>query len=324
MRPRLLVTSSVPHFAVAASAAPRIGGTPSRRRSAFRQPLPRPDSSGKIGGHAPRRVRSARRRGGRWRRRAAGPQPPDRPTAGVRRRPRRRVAPPSRRRSRPARSHRTHGSVRSSSAGSRCIRAPASVLHSTTGDLILTAAHCLADGVDASFVPGFAESAAPQDFWHVDAVYLDPRWVATQDPLADFAVARVSRQDGGSVESRRRRGADARGRRRSRDRRHASPATRWASGERPSAARPDVAALERGYPVAAVRRPGRRHQRVAVAGRLDGGRDHRRARRRRLRRERVLLTALRRRDRAVARAGRGRWPGRRRAVGVRRRLLIRP
>jgi hypothetical protein len=76
-----------------------------------------------------------------------------------------------------------------------------SVLHSTTGDLILTAAHCMADGIDASFVPAFAESAEPQDFWHIDAVYLDPRWVATQSPLADFAVARVSRPDGGSVEA---------------------------------------------------------------------------------------------------------------------------
>ncbi len=76
-----------------------------------------------------------------------------------------------------------------------------SVLHSTTGDLILTAAHCMADGFDASFVPGFAESAQPQDFWHVDSVYLDPRWVSSQDPTADFAVVRVSRQDGGSVEA---------------------------------------------------------------------------------------------------------------------------
>jgi hypothetical protein len=76
-----------------------------------------------------------------------------------------------------------------------------SVLHSATGDLILTAAHCMADGIDASFVPAFAESAEPQDFWHIDAVYLDPRWVSTQDPMADFAVARVSRQGGGSVEA---------------------------------------------------------------------------------------------------------------------------
>ncbi|KQY10300.1 trypsin [Mycobacterium sp. Root135] len=77
----------------------------------------------------------------------------------------------------------------------------ASVVHSTTADLILTAAHCLAAGVEAWFVPGFDESATPQEFWHVDEVYLDPRWMADQDPLADFAVARVSRQDDGSVES---------------------------------------------------------------------------------------------------------------------------
>jgi hypothetical protein len=77
----------------------------------------------------------------------------------------------------------------------------ASVLHSTTADLILTAAHCMASGVDASFVPAFAESAAAQDFWHVDAVYLDPRWIGNQDPLADFAVARVSRRDGALVEA---------------------------------------------------------------------------------------------------------------------------
>ncbi|MBJ7340299.1 trypsin-like peptidase domain-containing protein [Mycolicibacterium sp.] len=76
-----------------------------------------------------------------------------------------------------------------------------SVVHSSTGDLILTAAHCMADGFDASFVPGFSESAQPQDFWHIDTVYLDPRWVASQNPLADFAVARVSHQDGGSVEA---------------------------------------------------------------------------------------------------------------------------
>jgi len=75
-----------------------------------------------------------------------------------------------------------------------------SVLHSATGDLILTAAHCLANGVDTSFVPAFTGSAEPQDFWHIDEVYLDPRWVSVQNPLADFAVARVSR-GGARVES---------------------------------------------------------------------------------------------------------------------------
>jgi hypothetical protein len=75
------------------------------------------------------------------------------------------------------------------------------VLHSAPGDLIITAAHCLADGVDTTFVAGLKDNAAPQDVWHVDAVYLDPRWVKNQDPLADFAIARVSRDTGGSVEA---------------------------------------------------------------------------------------------------------------------------
>jgi Trypsin len=75
------------------------------------------------------------------------------------------------------------------------------VLHSAAGDLILTAAHCLAEGADATFVAGLNDTAAPEDVWHVDAVYLDPRWVQNQDPLADFAIARVSRSTGGTVEA---------------------------------------------------------------------------------------------------------------------------
>lgn len=76
-----------------------------------------------------------------------------------------------------------------------------SVLHAATGDLVITAAHCMVEGVDGSFVPAFANEAQPQDFWHVDQVYLDPRWVSAQDPLADFAILRVSRGSGASLES---------------------------------------------------------------------------------------------------------------------------
>jgi hypothetical protein len=76
-----------------------------------------------------------------------------------------------------------------------------SVLHSAAGNLVLTAAHCLAAGGPATFVPGFAGKAAPADVWTVDALYLDPRWVANRDPRADYAIARVSRADGGSVEA---------------------------------------------------------------------------------------------------------------------------
>jgi hypothetical protein len=76
------------------------------------------------------------------------------------------------------------------------------VLDSTSGDLILTAAHCLSAGIDAYFVPKFARAAPDSDFFHVDAVYLDPRWVSDQDPMADFAIVRVSRNGGDSVETR--------------------------------------------------------------------------------------------------------------------------
>ncbi|CAM3090143.1 trypsin [Mycobacterium intermedium] len=67
----------------------------------------------------------------------------------------------------------------------------ASVLHSTTGDLVLTAAHCLQGGSRVTFVPAFQNDAAPSDRWTVQQVYLDPRWVSSRDPRADYAIARV-------------------------------------------------------------------------------------------------------------------------------------
>jgi Trypsin-like peptidase domain len=76
-----------------------------------------------------------------------------------------------------------------------------SVLHSSAGNLVLTAAHCLSTGTPARFVPGFARTAAPENFWTLEALYLDPRWLANRDPRADFAIARVGRPAGGSVEA---------------------------------------------------------------------------------------------------------------------------
>ncbi len=66
----------------------------------------------------------------------------------------------------------------------------AAVLATVSADLILTAAHCLLDGVDTTFVPGFGAGAG--DTWHVSAVYLDPRWIGEQDPQADYAIVRVA------------------------------------------------------------------------------------------------------------------------------------
>nr|WP_264035388.1 serine protease [Mycolicibacterium neworleansense] len=72
-----------------------------------------------------------------------------------------------------------------------------SVLASVAGDLVLTAAHCLLDGVDTTFVPGFGEGGG--DTWHVSSVYLDPRWLAEQDPQADYAIVRVSGGSGAGL-----------------------------------------------------------------------------------------------------------------------------
>jgi hypothetical protein len=76
-----------------------------------------------------------------------------------------------------------------------------SVLHSAAGDLVLTAAHCLGLGGPVTFVPGFAGQAAPSDVWTLDVFYLDPRWLASKDPRADYGIARVSRADGASIEA---------------------------------------------------------------------------------------------------------------------------
>ena len=70
-----------------------------------------------------------------------------------------------------------------------------SVLDSLAGNLIITAAHCLDSSTDSLFAPGYAGDPDSADFWRVDAVYLDPRWVQRQDPAADVAIARVSRVD---------------------------------------------------------------------------------------------------------------------------------
>ena len=78
----------------------------------------------------------------------------------------------------------------------------AAVLHSKTGDLILTAAHCLAASPDSTFVPGYdGGDPGPAGRWRVGATYLDSRWLAKHDPLADYAIARVARGDASSLEA---------------------------------------------------------------------------------------------------------------------------
>jgi hypothetical protein len=65
----------------------------------------------------------------------------------------------------------------------------ASVVHSGTGDLVLTAAHCVKDGM--AFAPGYHDGVAPYGMWTVTAVAVTPGWTASADPDLDFAFLTV-------------------------------------------------------------------------------------------------------------------------------------
>ncbi|MFD9064243.1 trypsin-like serine peptidase [Kitasatospora purpeofusca] len=64
----------------------------------------------------------------------------------------------------------------------------ASVLHSTTGNLLLTAAHCLDDPSGVVFAPGYRDGRAPYGTWRVTAVHTTTGWSRGGDPDEDFAV----------------------------------------------------------------------------------------------------------------------------------------
>lgn len=78
----------------------------------------------------------------------------------------------------------------------------ASVLDSAAGDLVLTAAHCLAGpGFGISFAPGYDNGLSPFGVWTVEQVFVDAQWAAVQDPAHDYAILRVKRDDGAAIES---------------------------------------------------------------------------------------------------------------------------
>lgn len=79
----------------------------------------------------------------------------------------------------------------------------ASVVHSPAGDLLLTAAHCVAGYSDTSpaglaFVPGYDNGYAPHGVWPVTRVFVDPAWESRADPNDDFAFLTVA-QPGSST-----------------------------------------------------------------------------------------------------------------------------
>lgn len=73
----------------------------------------------------------------------------------------------------------------------------ASVVDSPTGDLIVTAAHCMARHAagEVAFVPGYARGQQPFGVWTVTQVIEDQQWMSSSDPDDDFAFL-VVRQAG--------------------------------------------------------------------------------------------------------------------------------
>ncbi|RSD16465.1 S1 family peptidase [Amycolatopsis eburnea] len=65
----------------------------------------------------------------------------------------------------------------------------ASVVHSGTGDLVLTAAHCVRNGM--SFAPGYHDGVAPLGMWPVTGTTVAEGWTSSADPDLDFAFLTV-------------------------------------------------------------------------------------------------------------------------------------
>jgi V8-like Glu-specific endopeptidase len=71
----------------------------------------------------------------------------------------------------------------------------ASVVSSTRGDLLITAAHCVAgNGKGMMFVPDQHGAQSPYGRWTVTGAYLASAWVSRQDPDGDIAFLTVAPQ----------------------------------------------------------------------------------------------------------------------------------
>ena len=64
-------------------------------------------------------------------------------------------------------------------------------MHSGAGDLVLTAAHCVAGKTGLSFAPGYHDGVAPLGMWTVTGVAVADGWTSSADPDLDFAFLTV-------------------------------------------------------------------------------------------------------------------------------------
>lgn len=77
----------------------------------------------------------------------------------------------------------------------------ASVVHSATKDLVVTAAHCIfGTGAAIEFAPLLHDSALPAGVWDVKKIYIDPAWTKSFDPRHDVAFLRIAPRAGKLLE----------------------------------------------------------------------------------------------------------------------------
>ncbi|MEV7025913.1 serine protease [Kitasatospora sp. NPDC093558] len=76
----------------------------------------------------------------------------------------------------------------------------ASVVHSATGNLLLTAAHCLTSTDGVVFAPGYRDGTAPYGTWQVTAIHTTTGWSQKGDVDEDFAILETAPSNGRKVE----------------------------------------------------------------------------------------------------------------------------
>ncbi|MGW2249194.1 trypsin-like peptidase domain-containing protein [Kitasatospora sp. NPDC001660] len=76
----------------------------------------------------------------------------------------------------------------------------ASVVHSATGNLLLTAAHCLTSTDGVTFVPGYRNGTAPFGTWQVTAIHTTTGWSQKGDVDEDFAILETAPSNGRKIE----------------------------------------------------------------------------------------------------------------------------
>lgn len=79
----------------------------------------------------------------------------------------------------------------------------ASVVQSASGDVIVSAAHCLnaaTNGSGVVFVPGYRDGTAPYGVWQLTSVTEAAGWTKSHDPSLDVAFATVAPVGGRTLE----------------------------------------------------------------------------------------------------------------------------